>query len=435
MSDGWSFALINDTHVGAGYGDYGNRGHDDGWHGEDYYLTERLERTVQWLNAHREEHGIRFVGVLGDITQSAEESEYLKAREVLDRLEMPYVPLLGNHDVWPYTDDGQSRGPSGSERFDEVFAPVFERLAASGAIEDWKKDAGTIVDTPAMNFSFSILGLHFIALDLVSRNRPVAGRGVEGKGIFHPETRRWLMDRLAECSSRPVVLLSHHPLTGEIEPPEGVGEPQWLGVRAMIALSVPSREDCEEIARCLHGQNVPVSFAGHIHSVEFMLGHLPTPPFIWDFNRLEFRPIGNTESYVTEALVAGSNGPDGRDKGTIRLVRVSAGHNLDWRTVTGDLSGLNPSFDIDNIDSRHLFVPHRFSMKEARFRFDYGDGTTSGEFENFQLGWADRVNLLDAKYHEYRDGNPEHVVTLTVKQASTGGGREEQISRVARQSG
>lgn len=436
MAGGWCFAIVTDTHVGASYGDYGGPGPDDRWGGQDYYLTDRLSRTVEWLNANAACENIRFVAVLGDITQSAEESEYLKAKEILDRLSVPYVPLLGNHDVWPYTDDEGSPVPNGSCRFNAIFASTFESLACSAVLTDWKKDAGVASETPVMNYAFSVDDTRFVVLDLVSRHSPIAGPGVEGKGVFHPATCRFLQERLAESGAEPVIVLSHHPLTGKMEKPDGVSEAQWVAVRAMIALSVPSVEDCDAIARTLAGHNVPASFAGHIHSIEFVLGHIPAPPFIWDFNHLEFEPIGATRSCVTEGIVAGSNGPDGEDKGTIRLVRVGPLGGLDWTTVNGEQApgttvALNPSFNFGHIDGRFMFVPHRFTIRDCQFMFDFGDGTTSGGFEDFKLGWEDRVNLLDASYHKYDDGEKPHVVRLIVRTAAGDGQwHEEEISRV-----
>ena len=141
-------------------------------------------------------------------------------------------------------------------------------------------------------------------------------------------------------------------------------------------------------------------------SAELLLGHMPTPPFIWNFDDIRFQRIGTTEVKLAEATVAGSNGPSGQDKGTIRIVKVSEDGKLDYGTVAGPESpgtnhALNPSFDVNIIDGLGLFIPHRFSKQDAEYSFDHGDGANSGDFKPFSGGWWDRANLLDSEVHDY----------------------------------
>jgi hypothetical protein len=97
----WSFAVITDLHIGFGYPDYGPEGFDDKYgNGQEYYLTERLRKVVETINS---DPSIKFVIVLGDLSDSAEYTEFLKAREILNYLNVPYIPVMGNHDAYPYT--------------------------------------------------------------------------------------------------------------------------------------------------------------------------------------------------------------------------------------------------------------------------------------------------------------------------------------------
>jgi 3',5'-cyclic AMP phosphodiesterase CpdA len=41
---------------------------------------------------------------------------------------VPYVPILGNHDVWPYTGSTEAPYPFGDQYFKEVFASTFNNL-------------------------------------------------------------------------------------------------------------------------------------------------------------------------------------------------------------------------------------------------------------------------------------------------------------------
>ncbi|MGB9609298.1 MAG: NosD domain-containing protein, partial [Minisyncoccia bacterium] len=135
----FSFAIITDLHIGRGYSDYNSSGFEDSGDGEDYYLTERLKKVVQWVIDNKDnvdcedtKCSIKFLVVLGDISDSAEKSEFLKAKKILDKLNdpnedgdisdgIPYVVVFGNHDVWPYTDEKEANSPKGEDFFDEIF--------------------------------------------------------------------------------------------------------------------------------------------------------------------------------------------------------------------------------------------------------------------------------------------------------------------------
>ena len=135
----WSFAIITDLHIGynserwdsdndgyvIGEIDYASAGWDDAgpYDSEtikrmDYEVTQNLENAVDKIIAEKGPYNIKFVVVLGDISDTAEKSEFLKAREILNRLNdpdgdgntddgIPYIPLFGNHDAWPYVQDIQ----------------------------------------------------------------------------------------------------------------------------------------------------------------------------------------------------------------------------------------------------------------------------------------------------------------------------------------
>ncbi len=419
----WSFALINDIHLGCYYPEYGADGYEDGPAGQEYFLTERLRRTVRWINDNKDDPAlnIKFVVVNGDITESAEESEFYKAREVLEDLDILYLPIFGNHDAWPYCGRSRAPGPTGSAVFNRIFSGAFESVAGSPLVTGWEKDTRTVAGTPLNNYAFTLGGVRFIALDLVCRES-TAGPGVDGRGVLHPGTRQWLAGHLDGKGEEPVVLLSHHPLSNLLRKPKGFHEPEWLLIKAVLASAMVSDGDRKEIEGCLEGRTgVRAAFAGHIHSAELLIGHMPTPPFIWDSNETDFEPPGGVPVVLTEAVVAGSNGTGGQDKGTIRIASVSPDGRLDYATVAGPESpacnhALNPSFDVNHVGDSFIFVPHRFTRQATRFRFDFGDGTSSGDFEAFDTPWWDRVNLVDSKLHTYHDGHAAHNVRLRVRE-------------------
>jgi outer membrane protein assembly factor BamB len=71
------FAVISDTHVGAGG------------------ANADLGAVVEAINARQD---IDFVVHTGDITEKGRDAEFRKAKEILDRLNIPYFIVPGNHD-------------------------------------------------------------------------------------------------------------------------------------------------------------------------------------------------------------------------------------------------------------------------------------------------------------------------------------------------
>ena len=237
----FTFAQLTDIHIGEGAGDYGTPGYDDAPPGGDIGgPAKTLRAAVEWINANKDADHIAFVMVTGDLTASAERSEYLKVKEILDSLSVPYVPLIGNHDVWPYvmtsrTTYEQAPVPLGDRTFNEVFAPTFRKLAA--AFPRW--DDGTrLAAVPGKqgsksyleNFAFSYRGYRLICLDFNSRSP--AGFDFNPEAAIHshppgigPEADRhdvpagtvaWLRSELAHNplkGGRKVLLFAHHPLS------------------------------------------------------------------------------------------------------------------------------------------------------------------------------------------------------------------------------
>lgn len=221
----FAFAILADTHVGRGERDFGTPGHDDSAVRLPVAPANmrRIRVAIEKVRALRERFDIRFALVLGDITDTAERSEFQAARELLDGLPVPYFPLLGNHDVWPYSSRGQAPRAVGDAYFQEVFAPTFAELKKR--FPDLEKENGPVWNpergAPSwfQNFAFSYQGHGFLCLDWVSRARAI--RPLPGS---HPEadlhdfaggTYQWMSELLRSGwarGKRQVFLFQHHPL-------------------------------------------------------------------------------------------------------------------------------------------------------------------------------------------------------------------------------
>lgn len=231
----FSFAHLTDTHIGEGDddGDYGSTGvWDEVPNGDVGDPAIRLRRTVNWLNANHDTYGIDFVLVTGDLTDSGERSEFLKFKEIMDGLEISYVPMIGNHDVWPYTSDFRQSNPNGDSLINVLFADTYADAAAffddwddgSRLERTWNPEAETY--NYLHNYYALYKGFHFLFLDFhprypAARNEPGIGPEAEILG-FEDGTWPWVQNRIEqldaanELGDQNVFLLSHHPPMKEL---------------------------------------------------------------------------------------------------------------------------------------------------------------------------------------------------------------------------
>ncbi|MEW5760577.1 MAG: metallophosphoesterase, partial [Candidatus Thermoplasmatota archaeon] len=231
----FSFVHITDLHIGIGDSDYGTSGYNDTMPIGDVGSNEKyLRAIVNWTNSNKDIYNLSFVIVTGDITDSAEKSEFLKAKEILDTLEIPYIPLLGNHDVWPMTKDTEAEASIGDFYFNEVFSPVFYNL--SNKFQKWDNgtknkalfngeaknlNGSTGHNSYFQNFAFEYNGYYFICLDFVSRDftNSSFGKGVLPQAKLYDSdkvrgTFSWLKEKLKNNTDKgkdSILLFSHHP--------------------------------------------------------------------------------------------------------------------------------------------------------------------------------------------------------------------------------
>jgi hypothetical protein len=231
----WTFAVLTDLHIGWGVPDYGQPGYgeDDNEPGQDYYMTERLNAAVEWINRHHNdaERNIKFAVVLGDITDTAEYSEFLKAREILNQLDIPYIPIIGNHDIVPYVSkanydpDDRAWGPilrgigkrrkDGEPLGDALFEKVFwtenqkntDKINALFGANNFKKQ--TTENGKYQNYEFDYNGIKFLGLDFASR--------IQERQLFFPlnatyanETSEWINEYK---NNDRLVVFTHYPLS------------------------------------------------------------------------------------------------------------------------------------------------------------------------------------------------------------------------------
>ncbi|MCS6979335.1 MAG: metallophosphoesterase [Flavobacteriales bacterium] len=222
----WFLAHATDLHVGQGlkHRDYGMPGFLDSLEGLTGGVgTQRLNELIEKLNAVVREGRKVLVILSGDLTDSGELSEFMEVRRKLNGLSVPWVPLMGNHDTWPYTScEDEAPAALGDILMTKVFGDVFDTLKQYFQFQGDQRlkpcpDPLSGQVAYLQNFSFSLQGRRFIFLDFNPRyhvrlNEP----GIGPEVCLHAQdcgTIGFLEKQLQEArkAGAKVTLISHHP--------------------------------------------------------------------------------------------------------------------------------------------------------------------------------------------------------------------------------
>ena len=189
MEELFSFVVLADPHIA------GSIEHE-----------ERLQKAIDWINGTAAEGSLELVLVVGDIGWGA---GLERSRELLDLLEVTYVPLIGDNEI--QTDD--------EFRFTEVYASQFERL--EDELDGWMKVGESTIHPESgeavwlQNLRFEHKGVLFVGLDTIVRG--VKGTLGELGTLNDYEGGSWpfLEEVLSDAEFRPyesIVLAGHVPI-------------------------------------------------------------------------------------------------------------------------------------------------------------------------------------------------------------------------------
>jgi hypothetical protein len=318
----WSFAIITDLHIGEEDKDkdYDGTGWNDNGEGDNNISSvQYLDDAVKNINSLAKQYNLKFVVVLGDISDSAEVSEFNKAIQYLNGLDIPWVPLIGNHDIWPYSgvDEAPEIGPDNAGTdlyFFNTFQSQYNKV--SGLLENWEKSSNPVLNSETnpehnsyfQNFAFNFRGLHFIGLDFNARdNAPLWWKGVAPEGDiynFPGGTWQWFTNHLEQYvnqnpdSQENIILFAHHPFNS--------------GSVSVMGFSQGELFTMDSFLRN-YSSNIFAEFAGHTHQ------NWVTSWPLWRLPQNKVMDVVETES--------------NREGEQIRIVKVSEEGDIDYSTL------------------------------------------------------------------------------------------------------
>jgi PKD repeat protein len=339
----FSFAIITDNHIHAlpGY--------------------DHLNRVVDWINDNKDAEDIRFVMVLGDITDewnpssgrySCRSGPYInQIIPALDSLQVPYIPIIGNHDVWYDNNDGSTpQDPSQSwfekcpeELFNQFFSPQYDYLG-NCVLPNWDKAPTPVWNDQTQqdqwsyfqNFAFDYMRYHFIGMDWNSRDDiytsdesdvipPTRGWPDLHQGVTDG-TWEWFTNHLASYVSmnnqnENILLFAHHPLSFVAQ--------QYSGFPCYSFFTFDNSKYSTILPILTsYSTNVDKWFAGHWHRCDF------TPPVPCSF----YLPCDESINSVLTTVVTKSVKPEPVGPGAhlgryLRIVRVHDDLDVDFRYI------------------------------------------------------------------------------------------------------
>lgn len=172
-------------------------------------VEQRLRNFVEEINNSSQ---IKFVISVGDLTDSMTAKQVRNLKRIMQDLKVPWLPVMGNHDLWSYDRDVSGRvvwhttRPLAFSEFKDIFSKEFS--LAEKFFQGWKEQGEDFC-----NFSFVYNNTKFIVVDNSDRRRaPLWFPGNNGMSKLYRESKQWLLEELKKTAETSIVIISHSPL-------------------------------------------------------------------------------------------------------------------------------------------------------------------------------------------------------------------------------
>jgi predicted MPP superfamily phosphohydrolase len=238
-----SFVFLADLHVGEGCeSSKTNYSLND----TNCYSIRDLNSTIHKVNEIVGNTSLIIVG--GDLTSSAQTTEFLAAQKYLNNFESPFISTIGNHDIWSYDQvvGDRTSTAKGDLLFSQIFHNNFQNIATLGkftypniSIPDSRHPSAFLhgqswTFRPGPSFSTALQALTFIAPDFNGRvkapppcpgHSPIGGCGVMGNADLNNITNgswSWFENQLKQNEKNDIIyLVTHQPFRCRF------GVPDW----------------------------------------------------------------------------------------------------------------------------------------------------------------------------------------------------------------
>jgi 3',5'-cyclic AMP phosphodiesterase CpdA len=353
----FTFAQITDVHIGEGFYDYGTIGYkNDTFPTLDTSTpTVALENAISWINANYIEKNIKFVIVSGDLTAKAQYSEFMKFKQIMSALHIPYVPMIGNHDVWQYIKYNiEESYATGDSLMNVIFADVFEQNKLF--FDNWNDGTRTLetynpetnLKHNFQNYSFEYDGFIFYALDFNPRyhvKKEEPGIGPEAQLYdYEVGTFRWFKQALENNpnkSKENICVISHHPPIDNI----------------LFVLSnfVFEYDEYDKLTNMLvpYQNNLALWLSGHIH----LYYHFPMRTINKWYNLMPLKVIPANKDF--------------KDEGYVQLVNVYLEDEIPTSIKTNKQIFIskvypNPSHEFLNIELKNNLFDSNYKIYDSQ---------------------------------------------------------------------
>lgn len=182
-------------------------------------------------------------------------------KNIMDQIAVPYIPMLGNHDIWMYNSTWEESIPTGDLMFGEVYLDHFRALRDKHGLSiDFvdtrcKNIERGGIESLFLNFELRVNSdLSILGLDWCSRKPAVKWLGYKGSWPgadlheFPCGTMDWLKRKLQEISNRRprapkrIIIAQHHPFRAPYPIPSAIyafSGTQKKAIRNVLAKYMP----------------------------------------------------------------------------------------------------------------------------------------------------------------------------------------------------